>query len=242
MTDPLEIARDLAASGRSGALVTLLHGDSGGKRFVIDAAGEVLFGEESLTAGLVDQVRRRIETETPGVVAADGIEAFVDVIVPMPSLRIFGAGPIAEALCTLAARAGFEVTVGDPRPAHAQPNRFPDAVSVTCGWPDDLLHVMPLDRRSFVISLLHAERFEDVLLPLALHSEARYIGALGSRKTHAARSQRLQTAGFDEAAVERIHGPVGLSIGAVTPEEIAISILAEIVQVRHQASGTRHQS
>ena len=160
----------------------------------------------------------------------------------MPSLRIFGAGPIAEALCALAARAGFEVTVGDPRPAHAQPSRFPDAVTVACGWPDDLVAALPLDRRSFVVSLLHAERFEDVLLPLALQSEARYIGALGSRKTHADRIERLQAAGFDDAAVGRIHGPVGLSIGAVTPEEIAIAILAEIVQVGHQASGTRHQN
>ena len=242
MTDPLEIARDLAASGRSGALVTLLHGDSSGTRFVVDAAGDLLAGDEAFPTGLVAAVLHRIEGETAGIVAADGIEAFVDVIVPMPSLRIFGAGPIAEALCALAARAGFEVTVGDPRPAHAQPSRFPDAVTVACGWPDDLVAALPLDRRSFVVSLLHAERFEDVLLPLALQSEARYIGALGSRKTHADRIERLQAAGFDDAAVGRIHGPVGLSIGAVTPEEIAIAILAEIVQVRHQASGTRHQS
>ena len=87
----------------------------------------LLLGRRVSRRGLSTRCVHRIETETAGVVAADGIEAFVDVIVPMPSLRIFGAGPIAEALCALAARAGFEVTVGDPRPAHAQPSRFPDA-------------------------------------------------------------------------------------------------------------------
>ncbi len=237
MIEPLEVARDLAASGRSGALVTLFHGDTTGERMVFDASGGVLVGAQSVPAALITEVLLCIERETAGLVTAEGLEAFVDVIVPMPSLRIFGAGPIAEVLCSLAALAGFEVRVGDPRPAHAQPARFPDAVSVTCGWPDDLVTAHPLDKRTFVVSLLHAERFEDVLLPLALRSEARYIGALGSRKTHADRVERLRAAGFGDAAVARIHGPVGLAIGAITPEEIAIAILAEIVQVRRAARG-----
>lgn len=234
MTDVLAAARALTSSGRTGALVTVIHGDRGGTRFLIDAAGEVLAGDpgETFPTVVASEVRRRIETESAGVAAAGGVETFVDVIVPPPTLRLFGAGPVAEALCTLAARAGFGVVVGDPRLAHARPERFPDATSVMCGWPDDLVAALPFDRRSFVVSLLHTERFEDVLLPLALRSEARYIGALGSRKTHAARVERLLAAGFDIAAIERIHGPVGLSIGAVTPEEIAVAILAEMVSVR----------
>jgi xanthine dehydrogenase accessory factor len=232
--DVLAAARALAAAGGTGALVTPIHGDGAGTPFLVDASGRVLNGDPGgiLTPEMIGEVARRIDGEATATVSVSGVEAFVDVITPPPTLRLFGAGPIAEALCTLASRSGFRVVVGDPRAAHAMPERYPDAEMVSCGWPDDLVAALPFDRRCFVVSLLHAESYEDLLLPLALHSEARYIGALGSRKTHGARVERLREAGFTPAEIARIHGPVGLSIGAITPEEIAVAVLAEMVQVR----------
>jgi len=234
VTDVLAAARGLADAGGTGALVTEISGDRPGRPFLVDAAGKALSGDPGglLTPEVVAEIARRIEREASGVAAAADRELFVDVIAPPPTLRLFGAGPIAEALCRLAARSGFRVVVGDPRPAHALPERYPDAVAVSCGWPEDLVAADPFDRRSFVVSLLHIERFEDPLLPLALGAGVRYLGALGSRKTHAARLERLRAAGHREADLERIHGPIGLPIGAVTPEEIAVAILAEMVQVR----------
>jgi xanthine dehydrogenase accessory factor len=203
---------------------------------VLDQHGTVLIADAGVVvpAEVAAAVVDRIAADRPGVVTAGATEWFVDVIAPPPDLRIFGAGPIAEALSRLGAASGFRVVVGDPRPAHARPERFPDAAAVDCGWPDDLVGRRPLDDKSFVVSLLHAERFEDVLLPLVLRTAVPYVGALGSRQTHAARLERLRAAGFNEASVSRIHGPIGLAIGAITPEEIAVAILAEIVQVRRQ--------
>ena len=236
VTDVLAGARTLVETGGTGALITIIDGDVVRPPFLIDAAGTVLAGASGgpLTAEAIKAVLERIDHEAPGTVVAAGVEYFVDVIAPPPTLRLFGAGPIAEALCRLAARAGFRVVIGDPRAAHALPDRYPDAAVVSCGWPEDLIGAVPFDRRSYVVSLLHIERFEDPLLRLALASEAPYVGALGSRSTHASRVERLRDAGFSVEAVARIHGPVGLPIGAVMPEEIAVSILAEMVQVRRR--------
>ncbi|HEX5630952.1 MAG TPA: XdhC family protein [Acidimicrobiia bacterium] len=237
-------ARAAAISGQRAALVTLLPGDFETGRALIDTTGSVVAADPGIA--VPEGVRRaaveRIVRDRPGVELADHREWFVDVITPPPTLRIFGAGPIAESLCRLGAAAGFAVVVGDPRPAHATAERFPEAVAVDCGWPDDLLRRRPLGDDCFVVSLLHAERFEDVLLPLVLNHPVRYVGALGSRQTHAARVERLIASGFAPDQVARIHGPVGLAIGAVTPEEIAVAILAEMVQVRRGGSHPSHES
>jgi len=119
--------------------------------------------------------------------------------------------------------------------------RLPDMRAYTRP-PDDLVAALPFDRRTYVVSLLHVDRYEDPLLPLAFRAGVRYIGALGSRKTHATRLERLRTAGHSQADLDRIHGPVGLSIGAVTPEEIAVAILAEMVQVRRELRELRVES
>lgn len=233
MTEVLAAVAALARSGGRGALVTPL--DDPGRRTLVAADGEVT-GPSVPSDQALAEIRRRIGIEATGVCSLDGVAVFVEVIVPPPTVRIFGAGPIAEALCRLAARAGFTVVVGDPRAVHAVPERFPDAAAVECGWPDDLLAARPLDERSFVVSLLHTERFEDPLLPAALASPAPYVGALGSRRTHAARRERLAALGVPIADLDRLHAPIGLPIAAVTAEEIAVSILAEMVAVRRGAS------
>ena len=234
VSEVLAAAEELARRGARGALITALPGGAVEGRALLDQSGSLVAADPGVVVSspMVTAALERIATDRSGAVVDGATEWFIDVVAPPPNLRIFGAGPVAEALCRLGAGAGFSVVVGDPRPAHARAERFPDAMAVDCGWPDDLIGRRPLDDDSYVVSLLHAERFEDVLLPLVLRSQVRYVGALGSRQTHAARVERLRTAGFGEDDVGRIHGPVGLAIGAVTPEEIAVSILAEIVQVR----------
>jgi xanthine dehydrogenase accessory factor len=231
VTDPLEAARTLIVERRSGALITgLAHGG----RALIDESGVVIAGH--LDASLLEQIRPEalalVRGEQSGTVAAVDEEFFVEVITPQPRLLIFGAGPIAEALCAMATLAGFSVLIGDPRPAFANTARFSSAAAVMVGWPEQLVAEMVPDRSSYAVSLLHEARFEDALLPALLESPAKYIGALGSRGTHAARVERLRTGGFSEDDMARIHGPVGLDIGAVSPEEIAVAILAEMVSVR----------
>ena len=138
---------------------------------------------------------------------------------------------IAQALVPMAVPLGFGVTVVDPRRAFASDERFPD-VAVSTDWPDEALDELRPNRRSAVVTLTHDPKLDDPALDRALKSPAFYIGALGSRKTHAARLGRLRELGHQDAALARIRGPVGLNIEAVTAPEIALSILAEIIAVR----------
>lgn len=233
MTDPLSAAARLAAEGLTGVLATVLGGDAIGIRTLFEDSGERLAG--NLPSGMEDGLRRRVAEAAASrrsmLALVNGVEVFFEVVAPPPTLRIFGAGPIAEALCRMAAVAGYRVVVGDPRPTHARPDRFPDADAVDVGWPADLLERRPLEGGCFVVSLLHAARFEDSLLPAVLGADPRYVGVLGSRSTHRERLERLLASGCAEADLVRLHGPVGLAIGAVTPGEIAVAILAEMVQV-----------
>ncbi|MEM7434404.1 MAG: XdhC family protein [Myxococcota bacterium] len=155
-----------------------------------------------------------------------------------PPLRlvIVGAVHIAQALSTMATVAGYEVTVVDPRQAFTESERF-SGVSTDTRWPDEALADLGLDSRVAVVTLTHDPKLDDPALEVALRSDAFFIGSLGSRKTHAARTHRLTKAGFTEAEVSRIRGPVGLAIGSRTPEEIAVSILAQIVETLRVASG-----
>jgi xanthine dehydrogenase accessory factor len=161
-------------------------------------------------------------------------EWFFHVYNPPLRLAVVGAVHIAQALVPMARLAGFAVTVIDPRGAFATAERFPD-VTLETSWPDEAMARFLPDRRSAVVTLTHDPKLDDPALDAALRSEAFYIGALGSRKTHAARRERLRALGHDEAALARIRGPVGLPIEAETPAEIALAILAEIVAVRRGA-------
>lgn len=148
-----------------------------------------------------------------------------------PPLRmvIVGAVHITQALSTMASIAGYEVTVVDPRAAFAASERF-EGVALDARWPDEALEDALLDARCAVITLTHDPKLDDPALSVAMRSDAFYIGSLGSNKTHAARSKRLAKMGFSDAAIGRIHGPVGLPIGSRTPEEIAVSILAQVTE------------
>lgn len=161
------------------------------------------------------------------------VELFLEAFLPPPRMAIVGATPVAAALSRFAATLGFAVTVIDPREAFAAPERFPDAGRVLHAWPEEGLEEIGLDRYVDVVVLAHDLKLDVPALAAALRAGCRYVGQIGGRRTQGLRREALAEAGFDEEALSRIHGPVGLDIGAETPEEIALSIMAEVVAVRH---------
>lgn len=166
----------------------------------------------------------------------DGGALFLHVFNPPLRLIVIGAVHIAQPLARMAALAGYAVTVADPRRSFASTERFP-GVDLSTEWPDEAMARLAADARTAIVTLTHDPKLDDPALAAALASPAFYIGALGSRRTHARRVDRLTALGFDTAAIARIHGPVGVDIGAVSPAEIAVSILAQITLRRRRGAG-----
>lgn len=164
------------------------------------------------------------------VEAPDGAQWFFNAYNPPLRLLVVGAVHIAQPISIIAALDAYDVTVIDPRTAFASEERFP-GITLRTEWPDEAMAELRPDARTAIVTLTHDPKLDDPALVAALRSPAFYIGALGSRKTHAARQERLRAAGFDDQAIARIHGPIGLSIGAKSPAEIAISIMAEMTQI-----------
>jgi xanthine dehydrogenase accessory factor len=162
------------------------------------------------------------------MVSIAGVQYFLTVHVPPVKLVVVGAVHISQAMVPMARTLGLDLVVVDPRSAFATPERFPD-VTLMAEWPDEALPRIGVDPFTAMVALTHDPKIDDPALEHALRAQCFYIGALGSRKTHAGRVARLQAAGFDEAAIGQIHAPIGLDIGAVSPAEIALAILAEIV-------------
>jgi xanthine dehydrogenase accessory factor len=204
-------------------------------------------GEQSLLpdpaqpAGLNEAARRALADDRSGTVSEGGTDWFLQVHNPPLRLIVVGAVHIAQALVPFASQVGFAVTVVDPRRSFASDERFPD-VTIRTDWPDEALDDLRPDTRTAVITLTHDPKLDDPALDRALKSPAFHIGALGSRRTHAARLKRLHELGHDDTALARIKGPVGLNIEAVTAPEIALSIVAELVAVRRGAGRTDSQT
>ena len=156
-------------------------------------------------------------------------KVFLTVYVPAPQLVIIGAVHISQALAPIGKLVGYDVTIVDPRTAFASPERFPD-VKVIAEWPDKALPPLNVDRYTAFVALTHDPKIDDPALLHALARDCFYIGALGSRKTHARRVERLKAQGVSDAAIARIAAPIGLDIGAVSPAEIAVSIMAQITE------------
>lgn len=182
-------------------------------------------------AALVSAARRVMAIGRSETIDLGGQKIFLNVYVPPPRLIIVGAVHIAQTLAPMATMLDFDVTVVDPRGAWATSARFP-GVKVIQDWADEAFQAMGLDVSTAVVTLTHDPKLDDPALESALRSDAFYVGSLGSKRTHARRKERLTEAGITEEQFARIHGPVGLNIGAKSPAEIAVSILGQIIEVR----------
>ncbi|MEO1019020.1 MAG: XdhC family protein [Pseudomonadota bacterium] len=191
-------------------------------------------GGGTLPSDLADPVAAALRQDKSRAVDSAQGRVFLQVFNPPLRLIVVGAVHISQALAPMATLAGYEVTIVDPRQAFATDARFP-GVTLIDEWPDDALEELAPDRRTAVVTLTHDPKLDDPALDIALKSEAFYVAALGSRRTHATRKERLLALGHDDTAFARIHGPAGLDIGAVSPAEIAISVMAEMTQALRKA-------
>lgn len=224
-------------------LCTVVRGpDRVGERVIVrhEAAGTSRHGSTgsaALDEGIVAAAAAMPLSAAPKVVDVGEHEVFVDACAPPQRLIIVGAVHSGVALAQFAARAGFEVVVVDPREKFNNRERFPNASRLVVGWPEDELPALGVDQHTYVAVLSHDEKFDDPTLAHVLRRGARYVGAIGSRKTQAKRRARLAENGVTAEQIATLHGPIGLDIGADTPEEIAISVLAEMIAARHGHAG-----
>lgn len=231
-------------AGRPLAVATVIRGEPLGAKVLV-LQNEIVgsLGQALLDEKVASDARRLLAAEQsetrfyPTTGREDGVEVFVEVHPPPPTLLIFGAVHVAQALTRFAKALGFRVIVTDARAKLATPERFPDADEIVQAWPDDALSQIAVQPNTYVAILTHDPKFDEPALLGTLDTPAPYIGAVGSRSTNHDRRRRLLEAGVPEEHLRRIRGPIGLDIGAETPEEMAISILAEIIASRHGRSG-----
>ena len=236
-----EFAEIAARDGRA-ALVTVIAGGELGAKLLVRADGstEGSLGSAELDAAGLSAAEELIWAERSETRELGETSLFVDVVAPAPRLVIFGAVDYAAALCRLARAAGWRPYVCDPRSQFATPGRFPDAEEVIVAWPDEAFaRLGGIDRATYIAVLTHDPKLDDAALTIALDSDAAYVGAMGSRRAQAQRRERLLAAGLDEQLLERVAAPIGLDLGAVSPEETALSIMAEVVAVRNGRDGGR---
>lgn len=232
-----DLARDVAG-GAPVAAATGLSDDVLGDHVIV-TEGAVLppsRADDSAVA-LVAEMRAMLKSGTTAVVTVDGGRYFVETFLPPPRMLIFGATDFAAALVRAAKLLGYHVVLCDARAVFATRERFPEADEIIVDQPYRYLGGVEVDERTAVCVLTHDPKFDIPLLETALATPAGYIGALGSRRTHAKRLATLRAAGVSPEALNRLHSPIGLDIGSSTPEETAISIMAEIIASRHAASG-----
>ncbi|MBU8877024.1 XdhC family protein [Reyranella sp. MMS21-HV4-11] len=225
-TETLAALQEARANRRAVTLATRLS-DAAEALVYRDGAKGELAGEGALVAA----AQRAMDIGKSETVEIADDKIFLNVYVPPPRLIIVGAVHIAQSLAPMAAMLEFDVTVVDPRGAWATTQRFP-GVKVIQDWADEAFQAMGLDGSTAVVTLTHDPKLDDPALESALKSDVFYIGALGSRRTHAKRKERLAEVGITEEMFARVHGPVGLNIGAKSPAEIAVSILGQIIEVR----------
>jgi xanthine dehydrogenase accessory factor len=229
-----ELARD---DGR-GALVTVLEGPGAGSRLLVlpDGSREGSLGAPELD----DEGARHAEELMWSERSEKRGPLFIDTTFPAPRLIIFGAIDFAAQLCTLARVSGWRPYVVDPRGFFARPDRFPDAEEVIAGWPKEAFErVGGIDRATAIAVLTHDPKLDDAALSIALRSEAGYVGAMGSRRAQEKRRERMLALGIGDEELERLSAPIGLDLGALTPEETALSIMSEIVAHRRGREGGR---
>lgn len=214
-------------------IATVVHGDGLGTKVVADADGlPYAVGDPDIIEALSIRAFAALTGGQTERTMWGAYDVFVEVVQPRPHLIVVGGAHVAIPLIEMAERVGFRVSLVDPRSAFASRERFPTIANIHHTYPDKALPALGLDAHSYLVVLSHDPKIDDPALRLALPSPARYIGVLSSRKTHAKRVERLTQAGVPPEQLARIRTPIGLDIGAQTPEEIAVSILAELIAAR----------
>jgi len=223
---------ELAHGDERAVLFTILDGEHRGRKLLVRVdRGDHLGDAPELLARLAPEVRRS------GIVEHEGVRLFADVFGPSPRLVVVGAVDTGEALCAGARALGWHTVCVDARPRFATPERVPSAERIVVAWPAEAFAEIGLDRDTAVAVLTHDDKFDVPALAAALRSDAFYVAALGSRVAQEGRRARLLEAGLTEAELGRLHGPAGLDVGAESPAETAVSILAEALAVRAGRTG-----
>lgn len=216
--------------------------DARARRQPIALITEIASGKQSVATSsddvegvLAQEIDSRFKSGKSAAVDVDGVEIFIQVHVPSPRLVVIGAVHISQALVPMAVACGFDVTVIDPRTAFASNDRFPN-VDLIADWPEEILKDRPLDQYTALVAVTHDPKIDDTPLQKALDTGCFYIGALGSRKTHAKRVARFEEAGIQVSSMSSIHAPIGMDIGAANPAEIAVAIMAQIIESLRKGS------
>ena len=218
------------------ATVTVLEGNAAGQKSLVGADGTIQYASSTLDARLHDTFTQVAQSRLQsGRVEAKGQPVMVDLHQPRPHLIIIGGVHVAMPLQNFARQLGFRVSLVDPRQVFAAPERFPEVETISHRYPDKALPQLGLDKNTYIAVLTHDPKIDDKALTTALPTDVPYVGVLSSSRTHEKRLARLTEAGLTQAQMDRIRTPVGIDIGAQTPEEIALSIMAEIVAVRNGA-------
>ena len=228
---------ELAGSDERAVLFTVLEGPEAGEHLlVLLERGETLGDAPAALAELAPEIARN------GIVEHEGAKAFAEVYGPPPRLVVVGAVDTAEALCAAARLLGWRTICVDARAVFATPERIPSADELLVAWPDEALARVAPDRNTAVVVLAHDDKFDLPALRVALRTDAFYVAAIGSRRTQARRRERLLDEGLTEAELERVYAPAGLDVGAESPAETAVAILAEALAVRAGRHGTPLQT
>ena len=231
----LRVLRESLSQSRAVVLVRPIERGIG---FLVDQSEVTAFGgaddgaEASFPEQLLEHCRDALAREDARAVEMEQGRYLIQTIAPPPRLIVIGAVHIAQKLIPMARLAGYRVLLLDPRTAFATEQRFPE-VEICHDWPQEVMPSLAMDARTAVVTLSHDAKIDEPALTCALESDAFYIGALGSRKNHARRLQRLAGMGFGYDALSRIHGPIGLPLGGRSPAEIAVAILAQMTQSRY---------
>ncbi len=232
-----QLTADLVRRDTPHAAITILEGELAGQKVLVNSDGAQLFASAGLAsnqaATLADAAHQSLQAGQTKTYTIAEWNVLIEVHVPRPRLIIVGGAHVAMALQRFAQQLGFEVMLIDPRKAFATAERFPDIAQILHTYPDKALPQIGLTSETYLAVLTHDPKIDDPALITALPAGVRYIGVLSSRRTHEKRLERLTAQGVDTSLFAQIHIPIGLNIGAKTPEEIALSIMAEIIAVKN---------
>ncbi len=234
MVTVLEAVEQILEREEYGSVITFVDGPETGAKTVLDSVGGVVAGSlpDTISGNLTADALVLMDHEQHRAMEYPPHTVFIESLAPPQEMVIVGAVHIGQSLASFASQMGYRVTVIDSRGAFATPERFP-AARILIGWPENVIGQVTLDKRTWVVILSHAPPHEDPVLEAALKSPVRYIGCMGSRRTQDLRVERLRAMGFSEEDIARVRGPIGLDIGAESPQEVAVSILAEMTMVRY---------